>query len=67
MQPCRGNFSLGSADIGGGKEDLPLQVGLRDKVIIDKSEAAYTGSTEVQGQGKELSCIQLSQSFHTGS
>ena len=47
-QPLGGHLSLGTADVGRGEQDLPLQVGELDHVVVDDADAADAGGGEVE-------------------
>ena len=52
QQTFPGRLHLGPSDIGGGVEDLALQVGQVDIVVIDDREVPHAGGSQVGHRGR---------------
>ena len=51
-QRAPGALDLGRADVGGAMDDLALQVGEIDRVVVDHAQGADAGGREILQQGR---------------
>ena len=51
-QPLRRHLGLGPPDVGGREEDLPLEVGEVDHVVVDDTDTTHAGRREIVQHGR---------------